>query len=236
VDTACPDICGEDGGGGGGSFYGVSPGLDFCNDPDPGIGCGEDAQAGQLAGGGGGEGVNYALVKYEIPGAISLALSVLNIPSCANALGYGVTAGGTDVTAADVLRAIAGGTAYGTIGADFIPPNPNPPPGPQTITNATTTYPISLDGYAGNAVQIKINDASGTSFNPTARTAIFGSVAITQTVTVLHELGHAMQLLFGGGLILPDENVTRTGVSQSGLNTAAIQTNCFPGVENRGAR
>jgi hypothetical protein len=197
-----------------------------------------DGQVGQLAGGGG-DGGDYARVHQEIPGAISLALSALNIPSCAHALGYGVTADGI-VTASDVLRGMASGTAYGTISAAFIPPSPGSLP--DYITNATTNpNPITLAGYSEPAFQITINDAFGTSFNPSSDptfgiSPIFGTTAITQAVTVLHELGHVMQLTFGAGLILPDNGVTRTGVSQSGDNTATIHSDCFPGVQNRGVR
>jgi hypothetical protein len=168
------------------------------------------AQAAALAG----------LITWELAQAVQLDEQVLdNNPLCDSVIGTGIGADGTVYSPSTVLQDIYSKTAFGV----FVPTDI------LNGDNAQAIYPgnYTLFGYTGNVVQIDINDLPGSTFNPTAQTPIFGTAAITQAVTILHELGHAMNYLFGVGQIAPDGGNNPL----SNANTQLIQQKCFPGVE-----
>jgi len=161
----------------------------------------------------------YQFVTWELKQAVQLAVQILNNnPLCDSVIGTGIGAGGTVYSPSAVLQDIYGQTAFGLFNVTAI----------QNGNNATESS-ITFNGTPG--IEIDINDLPGSSFNPTANNVIFGTSAITQAVTVLHELGHAMYDLFGVGQIAtPDGG----NVPLSNANTQLIQKNCFPGVAGGG--
>ena len=184
---------------------------------------------------------DYRKVKAELPAAVNLALDALNnSPLCANTLGIGLFFDlpiATPVgivnfpqvyTAAQVLSSINAATAFGSFNIGPIFPSPND--APNSITNATTVYDsnrtlTSNSGlWPGTPVVINLNQLSGTSFN--------GGSTEDQAVTILHELGHAMNLLFTGQAdprisMIGSDASTAQGIGASQDNSRLIRQNCF---------
>ncbi|MFI5103536.1 MAG: RHS repeat-associated core domain-containing protein, partial [Terriglobales bacterium] len=162
----------------------------------------------------------------RLPAAIQKALEALNNPDCASTVGQG-SKDGKSVRAADVLRDLAsnvqvhfdGNTIsphYGVITFDAL----KSPPG--TTMHATThaSYSSSGGGPSIAFVTITINTAAGV--------FVSGSLQ-AEAAAVLHELAHAMGLLFGAGAtaIKKDSETTPEGIAQSQANNKLIEDKCF---------
>jgi hypothetical protein len=76
-------------------------------------------------------------------------------------------------------------------------------------------------GVSWDAASITINDLAGT--------FVTGS-AEDQVVTLLHELAHAMNYIFGAGTnpILPDGTDVPDGINKSILNANTVDAGCWP--------
>jgi RHS repeat-associated protein len=163
----------------------------------------------------------------RIAAGVSAAEAALDNPDCSGL--FNVGGGGPSPSA--LLQEIASGSdpqAYFTEG--FIGQS-----GPNTFINAQTgVTPWSLQGNEitntgiGNyGVVVEFNIFPGTPFNT-------GTVTANAT-TILHELGHIYELLYGlGSTFLVNDTMENQGsaaqaIAASKYNTLLVQTNCFPG-------
>jgi len=186
--------------------------------PNPVTGCSAGTSTtGSPGTGSGGTGA-AGRVTAELASAYQLAESLLKQPDCSNIFGQGTTASGATLTAAQVLTSLYSGGPLGniTVGA----PPVTPPPG-YTI-NATTQAGVTVSGIGGpsqNAAYITINDTAGD---------YFAGSALDQVVTLLHELGHAMNDIFGPGtsVIQPDGSSVPNGNQISQDNTKLVDISC----------
>jgi hypothetical protein len=163
-------------------------------------------------------------VTNRLSNAYGLAEFLLeNNQVCANLFGQGKTANGTTMTAAQVLGSLYDGGPLGSITVGDLPSRPG------TIVSASTQPGIVYSGATRqNAAYITINDLAGSFLAPSAE---------GQAVTLLHELGHAMNDIFGAGtsLIQQDGQSVRNGTQISMDNTALVDNTCIrdftpPGV------
>ena len=146
-------------------------------------------------------------------------------PDCADAVGGRTDEDGDiDITAADVLKDLAGNiqpygnnvvdhSHYGEVQFGKIAP---PPDGNGTISATTGSYTSGGRPY----VTLTINTAAGR--------FVSGSLQ-AQAVTILHELGHVIGFLFGSGAsaIKTDDETTQAGRKRSADNTKIIEEKCF---------
>jgi hypothetical protein len=149
------------------------------------------------------------MVWNELSAAYSLALQYLQNPNCAKVLGSGTASNGSTVSAATVLSDMYSEVAgpYGTILIGDISL-------PGLITSAKTVGVVG-----GGTATITINDLQGSFVTGNWK---------NQVVTLLHELGHAMNDIFGAGtsLVGPD---SQTNVGASVNNTKLITDVCLKG-------
>jgi hypothetical protein len=121
-----------------------------------------------------------------LPGVVGLAEKALDNPNCDNIFGVGVGPDGSTIDAGlllfDLFNSIGG---FGSIGAMDLPSAPG------TIVEAETDDVGVVDNgpYTHDVVDIFLNDLNGTNFG--------GSNTQAQVGTLLHELGHAMNFVFG---------------------------------------
>jgi RHS repeat-associated protein len=177
---------------------------------------GEDAGLSPFTDGSGGPGAGpYAKIMQKVWAAYRLAESLLTQPDCAELLGQGTTPGGATVPASQVLTDLMNGSPYGSISAG--PPPPSLPPVnawamPVTIGNGT--------GATWNGADIGINAIAGDYVNGTV---------LQQVETLLHELGHAMNFIFGNGTsgIGPDGPGVKNGTDASLENTVLVDLACI---------
>ena len=155
-------------------------------------------------------------LSTELATGLTSALNALNDPKCAQLFGVGSSTNGP-VTPGEVLLDIYMGIGnYGTIGFGDIAS----PPG--TVVSATTTPVVAIPQQGGPAyseADILINDLAGTFVTGNSR---------SQMITILHELGHAMNDIFGAGTskIVDDGTGVTNGISKSEHNTALIRKDC----------
>lgn len=133
--------------------------------------------------------------------AIQEAISLLSEdPNCA-AVFTSPTTGASAINPATLLSDLQGGEAgpgpYGSIGFGPLRTTPGILPGTVSYTNATTT-PVPQYGMVngqntvvGMQVFITINTDPNSPYNK--------GTAYDRAVTLLHELGHAYNILFGTG-------------------------------------
>ena len=156
-----------------------------------------------------------AQAQQELPKAVGMAEWALSNPDCANLFGTGKTAGGGTVSAAEVLFDLFNGIAYGSISVGA-PPSPT-----GTIVSATTSPVVvqSGNGPAQQTAEIVINGYAG---------SFVSGDWEAQAVTILHELGHAMNDIFGPGTsIIQTDSTSTNGVNTSMSNTALVDNACF---------
>jgi hypothetical protein len=125
-------------------------------------------------------------VMNLLPGVVGLAEKALDNPNCDNIFGVGVGPDGSTIDAGLLLFDLFNGTGgFGSIGAMDL----SSPPG--TIVQAETDDVGVVDSgpYSHDVVDIFLNDLNGTNFG--------GSNTQAQVGTLLHELGHAMNFVFG---------------------------------------
>lgn len=156
------------------------------------------------------------MVAKNILNAYNLAEIILKTdPDCANLFGQGTVVNGTTINAAQVLQNLYAGNPYGSIAVGDITSRPG------TVTSATTTPGIiQSGGSTQNAAYILINDLAGT-----YRTGTFED----QVVTLLHELGHAVNDIFGPGtsVIQPDGTSVPNGVQISMDSSTLVDNTCI---------
>jgi len=162
--------------------------------------------------------LDYVTNLTQTAGKLAL-LALQNNPDCASLF----ESGGADVpNPLVVLAAIMGGTGYANIQyASMAPYDINPTTGSYKINNATTTpvLPVSANGTFPSAT-ITINTSSLAPHN-------FSTTSlVADAVTLLHELGHVYEFLFGADstAILDDQ----TSAATSGDNTTLVKSTCFP--------
>ena len=164
-----------------------------------------------------------AEVEGHTRAGIEQALTMLGKPSCAN-LFNGDDEGGAYPDPADVLRAITDGTGYASLAYDYMGDTLDGAGIPIGWTNATTRG----DGYIGRIDGLPQFSSATITINTNASTPLnYGASIQDHAVTMLHELGHVYQFLFGQGStsILYDNPETNPGVSQN--NTALIARSCL---------
>jgi len=168
--------------------------------------------------------VKHAQAMAKLLKAETLAEIILkNDQDCANLFGQGTTVNGAMIDAAQVLQNLYAGKSYGSITVGDIASKPG------TVTSATTTPGIiQTGGSTQNAAYIVINDLAGSYVTGTFE---------SQVVTLLHELGHAVNDIFGPGtsLIQPDGQSVKNGVQISMDNTALVDNVCFKNYTGPGA-
>lgn len=131
-----------------------------------------------------------------------------------------------------LLQDIASGQdpqAYFT--EEFIGPNPN---NPNVVVNAET---LPTSWSLQNGVVVHTNQANKVvvAFNFWPNAPFNSGSAITDAITILHELGHLEELLYGpGSTLLVNDSVQAQGSvaasnAASAFNTQLVKTNCFPG-------
>jgi hypothetical protein len=156
-----------------------------------------------------------ARVEAELSTALTAALNALNNDQCAKLFGQG-NRGGNAVLASEVLLDLFLGIGnYGDLTVGDI----TSPPG--TVVSATTTPLVVINGsQTFNEADIVINDLAGTFVSGKAQ---------DQAVTLLHELGHAMNDIFGPGTsqIKDDGSSVPGGIQTSMNNTALVKKDCF---------
>src|SRR5579883_2520604 len=185
-----------------------SPGLGSPHPPGP-VDDGDNQTAAQI------QGRKAASVQQkvinELPDAVGVAEALLSNPDCANL--FQPLDG--SVSAAAVLFDLFNGVYYGSITVGDIKSRPG------TSTSAAVTPGVINDGTGGtrNAAYIVINDLAGT--------FVSGDL-LAQAVTLLHELGHAMNDIFGPGtsVIQADGPSVPNGVQKSMDNTALVDKAC----------
>jgi hypothetical protein len=146
-----------------------------------------------------------------MPAALAQAMADLSKPGCLAVFAGGISKG-RDPWA--VLEAIVGGTAYGSV--DF--------KGLGADTGAQEYVPFHFPGTT-KKVKIDINS----SMYPGAVYWNNGNANVN-ALTLLHELGHAFNDLFGKGSSMIVNDVTRTGkINQAAedANIAALKP-CAP--------
>lgn len=176
-------------------------------------------QSDQVAAGGGFAGTpNFAKVQQELLGVVKNAVSALNNPKCAKIFGVGVV-DGTVIWPQQVLwdlfqgwnspqggnfGSITPGVLYTTV------------PGG---TVSARTYDLGNAGSGGyyGQVQIVLNAMTGVFVN--------GSLQ-AQTIVLLHELGHAMDYIFGADTNGFNQNDSGNP-NASGSNNNLVKANCF---------
>ena len=126
-------------------------------------------------------------VTLEIPKAVVTALKLLDNPDCAAIFGIGYAQDGSTVTPSEVLLNLYMGGTYGSIVAGVPTVHPGQTVG--AVTSDIATVRLS-DVYAHGVTQILLNDTAG---------AFIDGSQQDQTIVLLHELGHAMNYIFGLG-------------------------------------
>jgi hypothetical protein len=162
-------------------------------------------------------------VQAETLLGVQAALNALNtIPSCASLFeGVGFTP-----NPATVLSDIWNNTGYGSFSFSYIPDGTNPNTG---AINEWTNAQTGGSGYVGlgpgglpqyTSATITMNTNASTPLN-------FSGGVQNWEVTILHELGHVYQMLFGQSStqILYDGPNSPAGTSQA--NTALVMKNCL---------
>lgn len=127
------------------------------------------------------------------------------------------------LNAAQVLTAMMNGSTYGSIAPGPIRLKNLPA---NTVVNATTA-PLSIvtaGGATQAAAEVTINDLAGDYVNGSSDSS-------AQLVTMLHELGHAMNDIFGPNTsgIAPDGASVPNGWQISMGNTQLVDTACIKG-------
>lgn len=180
-----------------------------------------------LGGGGGGSG---RTPSQKLPDAIQRALNALKNLECAAAVGHGVRDDSDSVIpASEVLQDLSSNVKleddhsidpshYGKITFGTL----NSTQG--TISAATHGSTWTDNSGSTTSVTITINTAAGSFVNGSAD---------DQTVTILHELGHAIADLFGpsASMVKSDNESTQQGRDQSAANTKLIKERCHNGHE-----
>jgi RHS repeat-associated protein len=186
--------------------------------------------AGSGHGGGGGGGA-----RDKLPAAVQAALNALKNPDCANAVGQGQDSDSNEVTASDVLKDLASNvdpeydspSHFGKI--TFGPISP-----PVTISGTTAVVSAETQSHTYTTqfggITTSVTTTITMNFNNKEGTFVTGSL-FDQTVTLLHELGHAMKNLlpYGSSQVLPDDPNSTGGQDQSKANTQLIKDKCLPG-------
>ena len=193
-------------------------GIYFC----PGFA--EGGSSGASGSSGGGPGGIDARIIQKLWQAYRFAEFLLNHnQDCDILLGQGSTASGATVTAAQVLTDLMNDSTYGSIA-----PGPITIPGlPQNsvVNAATTSLTIAFpSGATQNGADITINDLAGDYVTGT------GGI-LAQTETLLHELGHAMNFIFGSGTsgIALDGSSVPNGFVISQGDTQLVDAACIKG-------
>jgi RHS repeat-associated protein len=149
-----------------------------------------------------------ALVQKRLVTATNRALQALKSPKCAKLFGIADPSS----LLSDLIQ------NYTTIGP--IKTSPNAPPG--AVISATTTPRVTVTPNGTfEGADIKINDVAG---------AFVTGTLTDQAVTLLHELGHAVNDTYGSDtsqIVNDGTYLGAAGIKASQDNTALVLQNCF---------
>jgi len=162
--------------------------------------------------------VSDDLVNSETQVAGNLAMLALqNNPDCA-ALFEGIQG---DPDPSWVLGGILSGTEYGTLNYTFMGAS-NVTATSYSINNATTSPVLPYNSATGtfSSATITINTSSIAPYN------FAGTSPVDRAVTLLHELGHVFEYLFGAASTEIQDDQASGAVSAA--NTALVKSKCFP--------
>lgn len=155
-------------------------------------------------------------LQAQLQTAMSLALNALGNPKCAKLLGTGLSQG-VAITASQVLSLLySDNPMYGSI--SFAPRASQP----GSITSAVTMDGINFNGVTtSNTADIVISTSP--------RSVWMTGNPQQQAILLLHELGHAMNDIFGPKTsgIINDGSNNKAGIMNSMFNTNQITQNCF---------
>jgi len=147
----------------------------------------------------------------RLSAAIKLALKALANPGCTALYDIG---GALDPT--DLLEELSTGTSgYGYFELNLLPPGTG-----GTAVNAQTTPILPNLGGTFSGVIVDFNIDPYAPFNSSAS-------PVQNAITVLHELGHVYEFLFGQSSTLISDDMGNNATSAS--NTKLVQADCFPG-------
>ena len=164
----------------------------------------------------------------RISAAVDAAQAALDNPNCASLFNVGKNAAVPDpATLLAIIASGHSGEVYLTFG-DLGPPKHG------TATNAVTRptgYAMEPDGTVGFT---GVADKSVVVFNSNPGVPFNSGTVTDNATTLLHELGHVYENLFGmGTTLLVDDSSQTQGSDEmvtlaSGINTKMVQANCFP--------
>ncbi len=146
-----------------------------------------------------------ARVQKEVGRATAQAIKALSNPECAKLFGI-------SDPAAQLSSLVQNDLTIGPIVS---------PKGTTVSAQTNGTTLVTANGTF-NGAEIKINDVAGTFVTGTLN---------DQIVTLLHELGHAVNDIFGGGtsqIVNDGSALGQAGIQASMNNTALVQKNCLP--------
>jgi hypothetical protein len=212
VDTACPDICGEDGGGDGGGGY-CPPSERSCGGDDGGDG-----------GGGGGGGGGNAGNNFTNDDAKKAASDALSIPKCFSLI-FGGTKWSTVAAAQTQLN------IRPVLSSSQLPPGA-PPLGPAQILGTQGNWTSDEPWGENNGSTIYVN-AMYFPNDTVANINVFGTM-----MTAVQVFNHDHSTDFTGlqveeAVILHElweaaGNASRTNNPDSAANMAKLLSLCFP--------
>jgi len=161
----------------------------------------------------------------RIAAAVDLAIAALANPKCAGLFNLDPNA----PSPAALLAAIQSGSDPHA----FFTEENLPPLGPGLQTNAIT-QPTSYSSQNGTLVSTGKVTGVETVFNWSPSAPFNTASVIANAITVLHELGHIYEALYGmGSTLLVNDSSSAQGsanaAAASAFNTSLVQVNCFPG-------
>ncbi len=144
--------------------------------------------------------------------AYTNALQELENPECAQTLGQG-TLGNTVYSASQVLSLLVYSNVFGSITAAPL----ISPPGLVVSAQTSDVTVVKTPSFTYDTVSITLNTSTGY--------YVYGTVE-QQTLMLLHELGHAMDYIFGPGTNQMDQT-DMNNAALSGGNDGLIASHCF---------
>jgi RHS repeat-associated protein len=152
-----------------------------------------------------------AAVRKKLPTAVGAAEAALNDPKCAALFGQGKLPDGSVVTGATLLFDLSNGIM------GFIKPM-DLPVTKAVVNGVVQTKSVNAQTSLNNGnLEIDISDVAGSFLDGTVQ---------DQAITLLHEIGHAMNDLFGNGTsgIVNGDDAAKTNIG----NTNNVIKDCFP--------
>jgi len=167
---------------------------------------------------------NAAIAQQNAANGMSRAMAALANPDCAKIFGWDVLSGTGVADPTSILNALSGG-GNDLFKISYAAIYPMQSSSGTTIIANATAQPFGVitnmaTGMTNNVAQITINIDLNTSFNS-------GGVDY-QAVTILHELAHAFNIVYGAGTtkIFSDNSSVPNNTQVSAGNTEYIRGQC----------